>query len=192
VLHHLSKIEPRFFRRASFKTALAERPDLEKKDGDGNFALHHAVVAGNEYVIRRLLKRHVAVDKKNYYGDTPLHLAARSGSTAIISILLDAGANTMQFNGSMELPGEITDALGYSKCSELLWKNSSRSPEKYVLSKPRSLPASNRTRNVHVVRSFGKRTPMRRCGHGTRSLFNWSNEFKIVETSRNTRCILES
>jgi len=121
VLHHLSKIKPQYFRRKSFEVAWENCPDLEKTDNDGNSALHHAVTAENEYVIGRLLESKVAVNQKNHYGDTPLHLAAEAGSTAIVRKLLTAGADPMQFNGSNKLPGEVADELGYSDCSEIIW-----------------------------------------------------------------------
>ena len=86
--------------------ALLDQFDAEVnlKDSDGNTPLHNVVL--NQYNPRRmrdkeyfnetarvLIKYHVAINEKNIFGDTALHLAAMNQFQRIVEMLLDVGAN---------------------------------------------------------------------------------------------------
>lgn len=57
-------------------------------------ALHWAAWSGNIKVVRVLLRHGALVDERNYYGETPLILAAtNSADTSVVKELIAAGAN---------------------------------------------------------------------------------------------------
>ncbi|XP_063221674.1 uncharacterized protein LOC134530611 [Bacillus rossius redtenbacheri] len=73
-------------------------------DSDGNVELHYAVTEENVNLVRRqcmvICARKLSVDLKNDDGETPLHLAVRSGHKQITQILLNHGADPCVKNSS--------------------------------------------------------------------------------------------
>jgi ankyrin repeat protein len=66
--------------------------DANTTDRDGTSLLGIAARAGNLELAKLLLQNRASPHRKNRYGDTPLLLATSQGHTAIMQVLLDAGA----------------------------------------------------------------------------------------------------
>lgn len=68
---------------------------LSSQNPEGSTALHLAVIAQKENMVRWLLLQDSPFETPSIYQWTPLHLAARGTSVAIVRYLLLAGANTL-------------------------------------------------------------------------------------------------
>jgi ankyrin repeat protein len=66
---------------------------VDKKDGNGETALHKAASRGHEAVIRALVYSGANVNAKNEDGWTALHRAAMGGHEAVVRLLVDSGAD---------------------------------------------------------------------------------------------------
>ena len=72
----------------------------DHRDSKGRTALHLAVIADNPRAVRSLLDAGVAIDPVDYFGFRPVHYACwrnqywafGKGGTALLNVLLDAGA----------------------------------------------------------------------------------------------------
>jgi ankyrin repeat protein len=64
------------------------------KSSSGSSALHLAIV-GQESIdfVKRLIDANADVNAKNMYGETPLHWGAQKGLAAIVTLLLENGAD---------------------------------------------------------------------------------------------------
>lgn len=69
------------------ETDLAHRADLE------GFTPLHSAVVGRHHAVVNLLIGELDLDAQNRYGQTPLHLAARTSDHLLVNALLRAGAN---------------------------------------------------------------------------------------------------
>ena len=67
--------------------------DLNRRDAEGNTALHYACREGYRDLAVLLLEKGTDASSANNRGETPLHAAARKGNREILARLLDAGAN---------------------------------------------------------------------------------------------------
>jgi hypothetical protein len=67
--------------------------DGELVQPDCNTILHSAISQDQVQRVRLLLLARVPVDNQDYQGSTPLHVAARLGSTSVLKMLLAAGAD---------------------------------------------------------------------------------------------------
>lgn len=77
--------------------------DLDEND---NTYLHHVVQHYNEdseYVIRRLINKHVILDHQNIFGQTVYHLAARHAPPNIFRLLLDSCGDFYSHEREIEL-----------------------------------------------------------------------------------------
>ena len=77
---------------AEVRALLADRVDVNAREGDGATALHWAVSTDEPALVGLLLDAGARVDVTNDLGVTPLHLAAANANAAIARRLLDAGA----------------------------------------------------------------------------------------------------
>jgi ankyrin repeat protein len=67
---------------------------LDSSDVDGLTTLHYAVYSGNPRAVREMLKWNaVDVNARSNSGLAPLHVAVTGNSTAIVKMLIDAGAD---------------------------------------------------------------------------------------------------
>ena len=89
---------------------LDHNADLDARDADGDSPLHCAAYNGQLEVARILLKFNVEVDSRNNMGMTPLHRALMSfeeGSTGVVRLLLDCGADVQARNLNGETASEV-------------------------------------------------------------------------------------
>ena len=74
------------------RALLADKVDVNAREGDGATALHWAVSADDLELVSLLLGAGARADIANDLGVTPLHLAAANASAAIATQLIEAGA----------------------------------------------------------------------------------------------------
>lgn len=67
--------------------------DLDRRDAEGNTALHYVCREGYRDLVVLLLDRGADPMLPNNRGETPLHAAARKGNREILACLIDAGAD---------------------------------------------------------------------------------------------------
>ena len=92
---------------------LDHNADLDARDADGDSPLHCAAHGGQLEVARILLKLNVEVDSRNNMGMTPLHRALMSsaeGSTGVVRLLLDCGADVQARNLNEETASEVASS----------------------------------------------------------------------------------
>ena len=67
--------------------------DLNRRDAEGNTALHYVCREGYRDLVVLLLEKGADASSANNRGETPLHAAARKGNREILAKLIDAGAD---------------------------------------------------------------------------------------------------
>lgn len=77
------------------KFLLANKADVNARDGGGRTPLNGAALAGHNDVAELLLANGADVNAKGNDGETPLHAAARNGRTDVVKLLV---ANKADFN----------------------------------------------------------------------------------------------
>ena len=82
--------------KASLKTLIQQKADVNATQIDGATALHWAVYKGDVEMLDTLIGAGARVDVANREGVTPLHMASLYGNVAIIDRLVKAGANAKQ------------------------------------------------------------------------------------------------
>ena len=91
---------------ATVKKLIASGTDVNVPQGDGMTALHWAAEHADSAMAAALVRAHASVKAATRIGAyTPLQLASRSGSAAVVKVLLDAGAdpNTPSASGATAL-----------------------------------------------------------------------------------------
>eukprot|EP00754_Rhynchopus_humris_P025012 Rhum_TRINITY_DN14924_c7_g1::Rhum_TRINITY_DN14924_c7_g1_i1::g.129043::m.129043 len=104
---------------------LKEHRDLAELrcEHDGSTALHTALAEEQELIARRLLrKRNCDVNAKMHNGDTPLHVACRSGSLPLVKLLLRYNADPACRNAASQRPADVARAHGHQTLSSGLDK----------------------------------------------------------------------
>lgn len=77
--------------------------------------LAQAVIDESESTVREILDAHPElVSQTNSVGQTPLHYAARTGNAAIVSLLIERGADVYALNDEDEMPLAIAERSGAS------------------------------------------------------------------------------
>jgi uncharacterized protein len=106
--------------RATVKSLLQTKADVNATEADGTSALHWAAYHDDVELIDMLLKAGAKPDSANDLGATPLWLAAQNGNKAAVKRLLDAGANPNLALLSGETPLMVASRGGYAEAAELL------------------------------------------------------------------------
>lgn len=76
------------------KTSEEEKREfINRKDKQGNTALHHAMITNSMSILRHLLEIGMDPDAQDKNGDTALHLACRKSYKNIVYMLIAAGAD---------------------------------------------------------------------------------------------------
>lgn len=78
---------------AATRALLRRGADVNAPEPDGTTALHWAVRADDEELVRTLLAAGARPNAANRYGVTPLHLAAVNGNARVATLLIEAGAD---------------------------------------------------------------------------------------------------
>jgi uncharacterized protein len=81
---------------AAVRALIAQRADVNARQGDGSTALHWAVYKGNMAMAEALIAAGADVKAATREGATPLYLASVNGDPAAIAALLKAGADPNQ------------------------------------------------------------------------------------------------
>ncbi len=103
------------------KTSAASLMECDKK---GNTLLHHAVRSHNIKLVCYLLNSGLSIDAANYYGDTPLLVAARqTNSEMLLQYLIDRHATLEHKNSAKETALILSIKFGHAKSAELLIDN---------------------------------------------------------------------
>ncbi len=91
------------------------------RDPRGNTHLHNAVREGAKpFVINFLLKKGLAINAQNAWGETALFIAARDGRDALVEILLNNGADSkIRTNAGYSALG-IAKSNGHARVAERL------------------------------------------------------------------------
>ena len=72
---------------------LIEHPELIKQEVDGRMIIHDAAMGRDPAILKMIIEKGGNVNDKSREGETPLLLAASSGATTLIRLLVDEGAN---------------------------------------------------------------------------------------------------
>eukprot|EP00899_Mesostigma_viride_P003108 jgi/Mesvir1/12799/Mv22849-RA.1 len=102
---------------------IEKHPGILKKTliGGKDGPIHHAAEAGNPEVIRVLLKHGASVNKRNQFGQTPLMIACRYGKVEGARVLLECGADPLQYDTlQMMTPLHHAACKGKADCIRLL------------------------------------------------------------------------
>lgn len=91
---------------------VAAGADVKAVDGIGDGVVYHSVLAGNLDVVRYFLELGAPADTRNAQGGSPLMLAAFTGQSAIVALLLDYGADPCASDGRNRTVAEIAEDIG--------------------------------------------------------------------------------
>ncbi len=86
-----------------------KKPSKSRPVKSGKSGLFRAIEANNEQVVVNLIRDGEAINVSDGSGNTPLHLAARAGSTRIFQALLKGGANLTHKNLRGESPMAVAE-----------------------------------------------------------------------------------
>jgi ankyrin repeat protein len=120
------------------KELLEHGADIDAESFGGRTALHFACKCVHLAVVNELLSLNACngttttildkrkslaganIEAKDMYGDTPLHLASRQDSLAIVKALLNDGADILAVNGRGELPLHYAVIVGNPRIAKCL------------------------------------------------------------------------
>uniref|UniRef100_A0A8C6L2I1 Ankyrin repeat domain 44 n=1 Tax=Nothobranchius furzeri TaxID=105023 RepID=A0A8C6L2I1_NOTFU len=101
---------------------LSQGAEVSCKDKRGYTPLHAAAARGEITVVKHLLN--LAIDEPNAFGNTALHVACFNGQDAVVSELIDYGANVSQSNNKGFTPLHFAAASTHGAlCLEFLVNN---------------------------------------------------------------------
>lgn len=72
---------------------IADVPDINIRDEDGQCLLHEAAASKNEQATKELIRCGIDVNAKDKHGQTPLHFAANRSCAALVRLILSNGGD---------------------------------------------------------------------------------------------------
>lgn len=127
---------------------------IDKRDDEGNTALHLAAQIGSLSLVSHLLKRNAGTNVRNRFGDSPLDKAAKRGHFNVAEFLLSYGASINNHAGVCNGFGYAVDNGHGSVVTLLLNSGAQRMPNSS--SRPELLRAA-RCRNEYIMRELADR-----------------------------------
>jgi len=97
-----------------------EIADLLRKHGGKHGSINGAAVGGDTEAVKEFLATGTDVNAKNYYGETPLHLAGKHGQKEIAELLIAEGADVNAKNNYGKTPLHHSSGAGHREIVELL------------------------------------------------------------------------
>ena len=118
---------------------------------DGNTILHYAVFIRHIASTQVLVAAGAPVDITNNYGATPLILAAKLGSKAIVNVLLDGGADIEKRDNEGLGPVEMAARENHLECLTVLVGRGANLVPPEGSKGPTAMQLAEKERNDHVV-----------------------------------------
>lgn len=97
--------------------------ELNQVDPQGKTLLHEAVVNGEIELIAYLLKRGLAIDRKDNNGFTPLHDAVKGQDPSVVRFLIDKGADVHARTANLDTPLHLAVFNNDVPSAEILFFN---------------------------------------------------------------------
>jgi ankyrin repeat protein len=94
--------------------------DVQKKDADGNTALHRECLKGNVDGVSLLVSKGADINARNNAGYTPLHSAAEKGKISVIQFLLSKGARPDLTDAKGNTPAALAKKKGHMTAFRML------------------------------------------------------------------------
>lgn len=98
-------------------------PDLQDRDGRTALHLHQ----DNLGSVKILIESHANVNLQDNSGDTPLHVSARKGRTAVAVILMNTGASTSKVNNENQTALDTAAVHGNLECFRKMFDHATES-----------------------------------------------------------------
>jgi len=115
-----------------FEEALRQGLDPRYESEGRSLWLHYASESPSPELVEKLIGLGVAVDRKNVFGFTPLHIAAWNGNTAVVKILVEHGADRNARTKDGKTPYNLAVEERRSDTAELLESlGADRSPARF-------------------------------------------------------------
>ena len=95
--------------------------DSMNLDENDNTYLHHVVQHYNEdteFIIRKLVNKHIILDHQNIYGQTIYHLAARYAPPHILKLLIELIGDFYSHDREMEIDDVYGNSVAHYACPE--------------------------------------------------------------------------
>ncbi len=101
--------------------------------GSSDTLLHIAAYYGVHWLAKKLIEKHASINRKNKSNYTPLYVAAQSGQTALVQLLLEHGADITIRGGRHDFtPCQIAHDRGHTEAAYLLEKYANAQGEQGV------------------------------------------------------------
>lgn len=94
-------------------------PNVKKRDG---LTLVHQAVRSKNAEMMQLVTKHVNVNTKDFYGQTPMLLACAKGKAEIVQVLIDKKAD-LKTSGRLGTPLHVACLHGHQQVVQLLLKS---------------------------------------------------------------------